>query len=126
MEFFVKEITEFVAKYGIYSLADRDKIKDILKKHIEYKTIIIVRDKQGILAVCRWNMTEDIAQILDLIIRENKEKSLIKRILIKGLRMYPQTRYLSFIREKKYPQRGERRYLISDMIGGILEKKDES
>lgn len=117
MELFIEEITEFVTKNGIYNAIDKDKIKEVVRKHIEYKTIIIVRDEQGILAVCRWNIISDTAKILDLIIREgHKEKSLIKRILIKGLKMYPKTKYLSFEREKKYPDRVERKYLINDML----------
>lgn len=112
----LNEITDFAIKEGNYGHIDREKIKEFVKKHIEYKTIIIVKDKQGILAVCRWNMTLDTAQILDLIIRKNEEKSLIKRILIKGIRMYPSAKYLSFERERKYPDRVKRKYLISDIL----------
>lgn len=114
------EIAEFVMKNGkgLYTRLDWDIIKKFAKKHIDYKTIITVRDKQGILAVCRWNMPNiETAFIMDLIIRKGHTyKQMIKRILIKGLEMYPNAKFIEWERLKKYPNRKRRRYLISDIL----------
>ena len=114
------EIASFVIKngQGLYTKLDWNAIKNFAEQHIDFKTIIIVRDEKGILAVCRWNMlTIDTAYILDLVIRRgHKYKQLIKRILLKGIKMYPQAKYLIWERLKKYPNRNKRKYLISDML----------
>ena len=114
------EIARFVIKNGkgLYLQLDYNAIKNFIEKHIAYKTLIIVRDKEGILAVCRWNIpTKEEAHILDLVIRKGHTyKGLIKRILLKGMRMYPMTKYLVWERLKKYPNREQKKYLISDIL----------
>ena len=114
------EIARFVIKNGkgLYLQLDYNTIKNFIEKHIAYKTLIIVRDKEGILAVCRWNIpTKEEAHILDLVIRKGHTyKGLIKRIISKGIIMYPMIKYLVWEREKKYPNRNKRKYLISDIL----------
>jgi len=116
----IDEIVKFIIDHGkgLYDLLNLEAIKEFVIKHLEYKTIIIVRDEEGILAVCRWNMTTiDTAYVLDLIIRKGHTyKQLIKRILLKGIKMYPQAKYLTWERLKKYPDRKQRKYSISDML----------
>ena len=116
----IDEIADFVIKngQGLYTRLDWDVIKEFAKKHIDYKTIIIVRDEQGILAVCRWNIINiETAFIMDLIIRKGHTyKQMIKRILLKGIRIFPEAKWLEFKREKKYPNRNKRKYLISDIL----------
>ena len=117
---FLNEIAEFAIKNGgeLYTKLDWNVIKSFAKKHLDYKTIIIVRDKEGILAVCRWNMvTPKTAHILDLIIRKgHKYQSLIKRILTQGKKVFPEAEEIVFEREHKYPNRKLRKYLIKDIL----------
>ena len=97
----VESITDFILLYSPYK--DREVIKDIIQKHLEYKTAIVVYDDNEIIAVCRWNISPSgrNANILDLIIRPDwRKKNLIKRILLKGLRMYPNVKWLVY--EKGY------------------------
>ena len=116
----VDEVASFVIKngQGLYAGLDWNAIKNFARQHIDYKTIIIVRDEEGILAVCRWNMpTKEEAYILGLVIRKGHTyRQLIKRILLKGLEMYPDAKYLIWERLKKYPNREQRKYLISDIL----------
>ena len=114
------EIARFVIKNGkgLYLQLDYNAIKNFIEKHIAYKTLIIVRDKEGILAVCRWNIpTKEEAHVLDLVIRKgHKYKQLIKSILIQGLKVFPEAKYLVWEREKKYPNRKKRKHLISNIL----------
>jgi len=114
------EIAEFVVNNGdgLYSRLDWEVIKEYAQQHIDYKTILIIRDEKGIVAVCRWNMiSNDTAHIIDLVIRKgHPHKGLMRRMTIKGLKMYPNGKYLIFGRFKKYPNREMRKYLISDII----------
>ena len=120
----VSEIIDFAQEHGgeFYKNLDRKTLYEYAKKHIEFKTIIIVRDKEGIVAVCRWNMVEDdTAFIIDLIIKpEHRGRELIKQILAKGLTMFPSTKYLIWERKAKYPNREQKKYLIED----ILKRRD--
>ena len=114
------EIARFVIQNGkgLYTQLNYNSIKNFVERHIAYKTIIIVRDSEGILAVCRWNIPiKEEAYILDLVIRKGHTyRGLIKRILLKGLRMYPDTKYLVWGRLKKYPNKEQKKYLISDIL----------
>jgi len=114
------EIASFVIKNGkgLYLQLDYNSIKNFIEKHITYKTLIIVRDKEGILSVCRWNIpTKEEVHVLDLVIRKGHTyRGLIKRIISKGIIMYPMIKYLVWEREKKYPNRNKRKYLISDIL----------
>ena len=114
------EIARFVIQNGkgLYTQLNYNSIKNFVERHIAYKTIIIVRDSEGILAVCRWNIPiKEEAYILDLVIRKGHTyRGLIKRIISKGIIMYPMIKYLVWEREKKYPNRNKRKYLISDIL----------
>ena len=114
------EIARFIIQNGegLYEQHQKQTIKNFLERHISYKTLLTIRDEQGILAVCRWNMVDkETAFILDLVIRNgHKYKQFIKRLLLKGLKIYPSTKYIEWERLKKYPNRERRKYLISDIL----------
>lgn len=120
-------IADFIIKYSPkdkkgktpYAEKEREKIKEYTVKHIFYKTCIIVRDEDGIAAVCRFNISPSgkIAHILDLIIKPKyRNKNFIKRLLIKGLRIWPQVEFLQWEREMKYPDREQRFYPVARML----------
>lgn len=114
----IDRITDFVIKYSSYT--DRDKIKECIKKHIEYNTCIYLTDKDDkIAAVVRWNVEKDgtVAHVLDLIIREDfRNNGMIKTLLLRGLMKYPTVKYLSWERLRKYPYRKPRIYSIWEIL----------
>jgi hypothetical protein len=123
----INAIADFVIKYSPknkkgkaqYIEEDRDKIKGQVIKHIQYKTCVILRDMDGIAAVCRYNISPSgaVAHILDLIIKpEYRNKIFFKRLLIKGLRIWPQVRFLEWERLSKYPNRERKFYSVAKML----------
>ena len=92
----IDKITDFVLSYAMqYTTQPKELCYAVIKKHLEYKTIIVFYDNpedQNIVAVCRWNVEGDTAYILDLIIAPKYRKiglRLMKFMLRKGLEMYP-------------------------------------
>lgn len=114
----IDAIADFVIKYGGRKKEEREKIKEVIKQHINYKTCIVVHDLDGVVAVCRWNISNSgkVAHILDLIIKpEHRNKHYINRLLIKGLKIWPSVKFLEWEREIKYPNR-ERKYFSVEKI----------
>ena len=116
----LSKIIKFVLDESDYKYMDFNRMFDAIEKHIEYGTcMVIYDDDKEIVALCRWNFDAPMltAHIADLIIRRDwREKDLIKRMLIRGLQMYPQTKWLTFERREKYPGRKHSRYKIEDLL----------
>lgn len=116
----IPKIIDFILKYSQYN--DADKIKEIVERHILFKTCIVVYDnskEKEIAAVCRWNISDSgkVATILDLIIKlDHRNKGLIRRILLKGLRVWPNVEYIQFEREMK-DTKGLRAYPVKRFLG---------
>lgn len=101
----IDDIIKFVTTHHTYKLDDYEELYSTIVKHALYKTIMIIRDDDNKIAgVCRWNVLpsgED-ALILDLIIHPDwRNQSLARRMLARGLVMYPKVRYLIFERYDK-------------------------
>ena len=102
----IEDIATFCIKYYNYSEDDRQYIEKIIIAHSTYKTIIVVRNEKNnrIVAVARWNIlpTGFDAHILDVIIQpRHRHKHLLSAMIYKGLRMYPQVKYIIFQRHEK-------------------------
>lgn len=101
----VDEIIYFVVEHYKYKFADYKRIYQIIVQHAVYDTIMVVRGNDGnIAAVVRWNIlpTGQDALVLDVIIHPDyRHQSILHRMLIKGLKMYPEVRYLIFERADK-------------------------
>jgi len=116
----IDEIVDFVSRY-YSSYNDKDLIRLYISEHIKYKTCLIYYNEfNTILAVCRWNISDDgkTAYILDLIIHPayRRDKRLLYMLLGKGLRMYPQVTSLTWKRENKYPERDKRTYSVRKLL----------
>lgn len=102
------EIADFVVKNseGLYTLSDHAHIATYAYVHSIYGTLLVVRSKGNIIAVCRWNwISKDEAKILDLIIRPDfRNKRVAKDMLMKAKMAMPQLKHISFQR-KKYAMR---------------------
>ena len=117
----VDEIVDFMvlSGNGLYGFHQYKELREAIEKHLEYKTIIVVRDDEGISALCRWNITHDglAAYIIDLIMRKDKKSmKLIKNIIAYGVSIFPETEIIHWLREPKYSGRKQSFYLIDDIL----------
>jgi len=104
----LNKILDFLQKHFPHYI-DRNTLKEHILKHLEYKTILIVMNKDEVIAVCRWNVKGEVADILDLAIDEKfRKKGLIKELLHAGLKLFPYVKYLSYERQAKYPFRDKK------------------
>jgi len=94
------DITEFIIKHNKY--LDKEKLEEYVKQHQKYGTIdYAIDDKNNIIAVCRWNMSDNgiVAEILDFCIEEEwRNKGLGKDFIIKAMKRFPNAKYLEFKR----------------------------
>jgi len=117
----VDEILEFIAESGgeNYRKMPADEIIDAIEKHIEYRTILTVRDKKGIWGIARWNwVNEEEVDILDVIIRKDRRSiRAIKYLVYLGFKNNPSARYMKYKRDIKYPNKEKRKMLIGGKYG---------
>jgi hypothetical protein len=114
------KVADFYIKYGHF-YADKEFVKTVIKRHIEYNTIFVVNDNNGeVGALCRWNVIDngDTADVLDLYIREDwRDKRIIEGFLKRSLEIFPTLKYIKFRRNKKYSGR-ERILSIERILNG--------
>lgn len=112
------EIANFVLDNSdLYKPEDRDYMARYIFSHMKFGTMMCVRDKDSsIVAACRWNWVDyHTAKILDLVVRKDfRNKNVLKKMLIRAKRAYPQGEFIIFSR-KKYRHR-EVGYMISDWL----------
>lgn len=100
----ISEIAEFVLTHArnLYVPTQRHLIEKFIEEHMKYGTLIVVRAKDGIVAVCRWNwFNPQTIKVLDLIIRpDHRNREVMKSVLVQGLMANPWAKYMSFHRKK--------------------------
>jgi hypothetical protein len=71
---------------------------EALQKHAEWNTIVSISDDEGeLIGVCRFNITGCESYILDIAIRpDKKNKGMLRELLIRGLKHYPNVKQLRF------------------------------
>ena len=120
MDYSIEEIINFVIANGngLYSEIQRDRLEEVIRLHLKYKTCIIVRDKQNtICAVARWNITGYIATIFDTIVRPDyRSYKRLKMLIALGISRNPHIRFLRFKREIKYPGRKPKLYSVVELL----------
>jgi len=101
----LNKIIDFIQKNAPH-YTDRELLKEYILKHWEFKTAFVMQDDEDVIAVCRWNIEGNIADILDLYIdKDFRGKRIIQQFLQKGLWIFPQVKYIRFERFMKYPNR---------------------
>lgn len=101
----LNKIADFIQKHAPH-YTNRELLKEYILRHWEFKTAFVMQDGDRIVAVCRWNINDNIADILDLYIDEKfRGKKIIQLFLQKGLWIFPQVKYIRFERFMKYPNR---------------------
>ena len=112
----IDKIVDFVIANSPYT--DREIIKEYINIHLGYGTCDYAFNGNGKVAyVCRWNIENRTAVILDLIISKRfRRKGLIKKILQKNLDRFPFVHFLSWKRGNKYPNRKPRIYSVREIL----------
>ena len=117
-------ITEFIIKHGegLYGELRYSLLREAIEKHLDYKTVIVLEDKKGIKAVCRFNfLTPYMVYVIDLVVRKDARGfNVIKEVVEECLELNPVVKYFSFERGLKGPKRKRRVYKIFD----ILKRRD--
>lgn len=102
------DIADFVIKNsdGLYTNDDHKHIATYAYVHAIYGTLLVVKVKKAIVAVCRWNwISNNEAKVLDLIIRPDyRNKQVARDMLLKAKMAMPGLERISFQR-KKYAMR---------------------
>lgn len=117
MDLVIDSVYDFIK--GRYPIAPPDDIKDVIRRHIEYGTCDIVFRGDKIVAVCRWNITNDrlVCDVLDLFIAPGESGiRVIKHIIARNWGRYLTVKYIRFARVLKYPNRKWRVYRIEDIL----------
>lgn len=117
MNIVVDSVYEFIKHR--YIQAPPEDIKDVIRKHIEFGTCDIVFRGDKIIAVCRWNITQDrlVLDILDLFIAPGESGiRVIKHLIARNWGRFLTAKYIRFARVLKYPNRGWRVYRIEDIL----------
>jgi len=118
----VKEIIEFIKNEGdgLYSQMHEEELKDVIAKHIEYGTALVIRDKsfkEGIAVVARWNWQgEHTGLILDVVIKSTyRGYKFILQTIAMGISKNPECKYLVFERGRKVNSK-MRTYKVSNLL----------
>jgi hypothetical protein len=112
------QIADFVYSEIKYDLPKNTYV-EYVKKHLLYKTCVIIYDFNGIVAFARFNVIDNAKRfnILEAIIRKDKRwYGLMKNMIEKGLSLYPNVEYISFERGQRNMDRGFRVYKIKEFL----------
>jgi len=110
----LEKIVDFVIKYSIYF--DREKIKEVIKLHIAYGTILCPLDKdKEIMGLAIWNIRDETAYISEVIVNPKyRGIKFIKFLFARGWNKFPNVKYINFKR-RKYGNK-ERTYKMEKLI----------
>jgi hypothetical protein len=112
----VKEIARFIIEQGQNSYRFED-LEHELSVHDESMTYMYFYDETGPAIFGRYNILDDTADILDLVIRPDVRSPIYIKFLLAILKeRYPFLENFTFQRPIKYPYRSKRSYNIDRML----------
>jgi len=116
---FIGHLTKFLWKNCPY-LHEKNTYGDLrraVESHVRYNTIVYAADDKGLTGVCRFNIFDGGAYILDVAVRKDlRGGNIFKELLETGLRFFPDVKVLKFNSIKK-----KREFTIP--VGLILAKE---
>lgn len=94
----LQKIIEFYKKY--LNTLEEKVLRFYLEEHLKYATMDYAVDEHGaIIALCRWNIEGNTAQIMDLAIAPGWRKNgLGKSFLVRGLKIWKNVTHIEFER----------------------------
>lgn len=109
-------VVEFICKEAPEFAVDRKTLEDVIAKHDEYGTLLILRNQaREIIAVARWNYLDaKTAHVLECVVKkEYRHPAIIKHLLVTAQSHRPELEYIVFERERKYPYGSKKIYRIN-------------
>ena len=109
-DFYADRIIDFIKKYAPYVIEFAKKqsntpvqfLKEIIKKHMEYNTIVVIWNKGEIVSVCAFNIDGTKADIVDCIVHPDYRcQGLLKKMTLIALERYPYLTEIKFERPLK-------------------------
>lgn len=99
-DFQVRAIVKFLKESG--KTQGNEGLVEAILKHDEYGTHEIIWKDKEIIAYCKYNVEGDTCVVFDAAVKENfRFKSLLKLMLINGLKKFPYITKLRYERELK-------------------------
>ena len=91
----IQKIAQFFKQYGYYDVS-YDQLLWAIGEHLKYGTIEIVRDNNEIIAFCRYNLSNEYCDILDVVIRPDwRRKHLLQAMILNGFKKWNGTKWKS-------------------------------
>lgn len=92
------KVLDFIQLHLHYK--DRELLKKYIEEHHSYGTFDYAIDMHGhIVAICRWNMKDDVAEVLDFAIDKKwRDKGVGKDFVLRALKKFPSITKLQFQR----------------------------
>lgn len=105
----IKSIVDFIITEGegLYGEIHRKGLLEALVGHLKYGTLITLTDDKGVYALVRLNIDElGTPHVINAVIRKDKRGTeTLKDLIRKGREQFPNTKYITFRRGKKYHNR---------------------
>jgi hypothetical protein len=104
----IRDIANFIIEHNKY--IEEEKVRKYVEQHSKYGTIDYAVDRDGnIVAVCRWNVKNNVFEVLDFCIREDFRNGTIgKDFILRGLKKFPNVEYLEYTRGVRGDSRKKR------------------
>lgn len=109
-DFYLNKIIEFIRRESpeIYKLFSPSSLRNRIKQHMDYNTIVCIWDKSDLVSVCVFNINKEICDVHHAIVgKKYRNKSLLRRMVYEGYLRYPFVKFIKFDRELKYTNRKE-------------------
>jgi hypothetical protein len=109
-DFYADRIFDFIKKHAPYVIDYAKKqsktpaifIKDIIKKHMDYKTIVCVWDQGEIVGVGTFNIEDTTVKVIECVVNPKyRFKNILKKLTGIGFEHWPHVRTLEFQRSQK-------------------------
>ena len=109
-DFYADRIVDFVKKHAPYVIGyakEKSKnpiqlIKEIIKQHMDYKTIVCVWDKGEIVGVCTFNIDGTTVKVIECVVNPKyRYKNILKKLTAIGYEHWPHVKTLKFQRTQK-------------------------
>jgi hypothetical protein len=96
-------IAQFIVDNGLNRFGSIEKLRECIVKHLEYGTLTTLYDDKGLYAVARYNLEpDDVAYVIDVVIREDRRSpETLKELIRESVRYHPTYKYLKFERGLK-------------------------
>jgi hypothetical protein len=79
----------------------REQLAEDIKKHIEYGTIVVLKDEKGIVGATNFNLDGDTAHIINTAVRQDlRNQDVLVEMLKFGFKKFPHGKFLIFDRQK--------------------------